>query len=108
MKTCSTCKQSKPLSDFYRASAYKDGHAYECKACRKVYLSVGSKLPRGRPKALNENKQQRAVSLYNEGVLPIKEICQMMGISKPTLYTYVHGRPYSRSNRPPPPACGPR
>jgi excisionase family DNA binding protein len=29
------------------------------------------------------------VQLYQEKQLTVKEICEMMGISKPTLYTYV-------------------
>lgn len=33
-KTCSKCKQSKPISDFYRNSANKDGLGYYCKSCR--------------------------------------------------------------------------
>jgi transposase-like protein len=43
----------------------------------------------GRPKALTASKQQRAVELYQEKRVAVKEICQLMGISKPTLYTYV-------------------
>jgi DNA invertase Pin-like site-specific DNA recombinase len=43
----------------------------------------------GRPKALDLNKRQLAVKLYNDRQYPIGEICQMMGISKPTLYNYV-------------------
>jgi DNA invertase Pin-like site-specific DNA recombinase len=43
----------------------------------------------GRPKALDPNKRQLAVKLYNDREHSIDEICQMMGISKPTLYNYV-------------------
>ena len=43
----------------------------------------------GRPKALAASKRQRAVQLYQEKQLTVREICEMMGISKPTLYTYV-------------------
>jgi DNA invertase Pin-like site-specific DNA recombinase len=43
----------------------------------------------GRPKALDQNKRQLAVKLYNERQHSIDEICQMMGISKPTLYKYI-------------------
>jgi transposase len=42
-----------------------------------------------RPKALDLNKRQLAVKLYNDRQHSIDEICQMMGISKPTLYNYV-------------------
>jgi DNA invertase Pin-like site-specific DNA recombinase len=42
----------------------------------------------GRPQALAAGKQKRAVELYEEKRLTVKEICEMMGISKPTLYYY--------------------
>ena len=43
----------------------------------------------GRKKALSKDQRALAVKLYNEKKTPIKKICEMMGISKPTLYTYV-------------------
>jgi DNA invertase Pin-like site-specific DNA recombinase len=43
----------------------------------------------GRPKALDPNKRQLAVKLYNDRQHSIGEICQMMGITKPTLYKYI-------------------
>lgn len=43
----------------------------------------------GRPKALEPNKRKLAVKLYLDRQHSIDEICQMMGISKPTLYKYV-------------------
>jgi len=35
------------------------------------------------------NQQQLAVKLYHDRQHTIAEICQMMNISKPTLYSYV-------------------
>ena len=43
----------------------------------------------GRPKTLDADKKQVVIDLYNERKLPVKKICEMMGISKPTLYNYV-------------------
>jgi DNA invertase Pin-like site-specific DNA recombinase len=43
----------------------------------------------GRPKALDSNKRQLAVRLYHERQHSIDEICRMMSISKPTLYSYL-------------------
>ena len=43
----------------------------------------------GRPKSLDHNQQQLVVKLYNERQHTIAEICQMMEISKPTLYSYL-------------------
>jgi len=44
----------------------------------------------GRPLKLNDKKRELAIKLYNERERSIKEICQIMGVSKPTLYTYIH------------------
>jgi DNA invertase Pin-like site-specific DNA recombinase len=43
----------------------------------------------GRPKRLNADKRKLAIRLYNEEQHTIDEICEMMGITKPTLYKYV-------------------
>jgi DNA invertase Pin-like site-specific DNA recombinase len=43
----------------------------------------------GRPKALEPAKRQLALKLYEERQHTIKEICRIMGISKPTLYNYI-------------------
>ena len=45
----------------------------------------------GRPLKLNENKRKLAVDLYNGRKHSIKQICETVGISKPTLYKYVCG-----------------
>lgn len=43
----------------------------------------------GRPAALDKDKRELAVRLYNENQMTIAKICTMLGISKPTLYAYV-------------------
>ena len=43
----------------------------------------------GRPKSLNKDKQALVVKLYEEKKHTIKQVCEMMEISKPTLYKYV-------------------
>lgn len=43
----------------------------------------------GRPKSLDENKIQLAYKLYDEKQHSIKEICQILRVSKSTLYTYL-------------------
>ncbi len=47
----------------------------------------------GRPKKLDEKKTELAYRLYDEKKHTITEICQMLGISKPTLYAYLSRRP---------------
>ena len=46
----------------------------------------------GRPFRLDAKKRALAVGLYRSKQHSIKEICQMMGISKPTLYKYVRAQ----------------
>jgi len=43
----------------------------------------------GRPKSLDQDKRQLAVQLYQEKKISVAKICSMLGISKPTLYSYV-------------------
>ena len=52
-----------------------------------IWFSTGNS--RGRPKRLDDKKRELAVQMYRERKHPIDEICQMMGITKPTLYRYV-------------------
>jgi DNA invertase Pin-like site-specific DNA recombinase len=46
----------------------------------------------GRPKALDAEKRRLTVELYEQRQYPVKQLCAMMGISKPTLYAYVRAR----------------
>jgi DNA invertase Pin-like site-specific DNA recombinase len=46
----------------------------------------------GRPKALDATKIALAYRLYDEKKHTIKEICRMLGISKPSLYAYLEQR----------------
>jgi DNA invertase Pin-like site-specific DNA recombinase len=43
----------------------------------------------GRPRALQSDKRALVVQLYNEKKFTVKKICELMEISKPTLYAYV-------------------
>lgn len=43
----------------------------------------------GRPCVLDEDKKHLVIRLYNEKQISVKKICEMMNISKPTLYSYV-------------------
>ena len=43
----------------------------------------------GRPKSLTQEKRQLAVRLYHEQKYTITKLCEIMGISKPTLYKYI-------------------
>ena len=43
----------------------------------------------GRPKSLDAAKRAFAVNLYDEKKHSVEEICEVMGVSKPTLYKYI-------------------
>ncbi|MDH5728790.1 MAG: recombinase family protein [Gammaproteobacteria bacterium] len=43
----------------------------------------------GRKKALDDKQQRAVVELYNAGKHSATEICEMYGISRPTLYSYL-------------------
>ena len=43
----------------------------------------------GRPKKLNKDKRQLAIDLYKGKKHSLRQICEMTGITKPTLYKYV-------------------
>jgi len=38
---------------------------------------------------LNKDKRDVAVDLYNQEKLTVEKICEMMEITKPTLYKYI-------------------
>lgn len=46
----------------------------------------------GRPKVLNQKKTALLYRLYDGRQLAVKDICEMLSISKSTLYSYIHNR----------------
>jgi len=44
----------------------------------------------GRPPKLSAVKRALAIKLYNSKEHTVKEICEMVGVSKPTLYKYIN------------------
>lgn len=54
----------------------------------------------GRPKSLDLKEQKVAVDLYNKKEMMVKEICTMMGISKPTLYKYIKASQNANKEKP--------
>jgi len=43
----------------------------------------------GRPRKLDAAKTELLYQLYDERERPVREICRLLGISKPTLYDYL-------------------
>lgn len=58
----------------------------------------------GRPRKLGPQKMELAYRLYDEKKYAIHEICQMLGISKPTLYAYLRRRQEPSDDGAPPTA----
>jgi DNA invertase Pin-like site-specific DNA recombinase len=46
----------------------------------------------GRPKALDNRKQALLYQLYDERKYSVKQMCEMLGISRSTLYSYMEQR----------------
>ncbi|UCC53050.1 MAG: recombinase family protein [Anaerolineaceae bacterium] len=46
----------------------------------------------GRPRKLDAKKTELAYRLYDEKKYAVKEICQMLGVAKSTLYAYLERR----------------
>ena len=55
-KTCSRCKKTKPVSEFYASYRSKDGFGYWCKTCKKKYQQTG-KGKESHSKALKKYQQ---------------------------------------------------
>ena len=45
-----------------------------------------------RPRKLDAKKTELAYRLYDEKKYAVREICQMLGVSKPTLFSYLARR----------------
>jgi hypothetical protein len=70
---------TKRLSEIADAIRYlEDGHARGRVGCR--------------PRKLDRKKTEPAYQFYDENKYAVKEICQMLGVSKPTLYSYLARR----------------
>lgn len=62
-KTCARCGKTKPLSEFYKQSASKDGHGSWCKMCmderRKINLAASKKGRVARDAAYYQANKER-------------------------------------------------
>lgn len=64
----------------------------ELHAARKAAIVTAAKAPgrkSGRSKSLSAEKHKMAMKLYWEANHTVQEICGLVGVSKPTLYSYV-------------------
>jgi hypothetical protein len=69
MKECRTCKQSKPLDEFYNRTRKRDGKHADCKTCfmkhRKTYMQTDTyrKLKRGYTRRFNKESPEKKKAL---------------------------------------------
>lgn len=57
MKTCFTCKETKPFDQFSRSKRISDGHQRECKPCKKI--RDADYYQRNTARYLNHNRRYR-------------------------------------------------
>lgn len=60
---CSSCKEIKVLSDFYKNSQRVSGHDHYCKDCRKKYIKEWARTPTG---TVCRRRSRRAFYLANK------------------------------------------
>lgn len=76
MKTCNRCKREKELTEFYKASANKDGHMNICIECRKEFNKENKdKISDRRRKKYEESPEkyiESAKKYYRENIEKIR------------------------------------
>lgn len=60
MKTCSQCKQAKPLEEFQKRASNKDGYAGSCKECKRKYDNAHYAANPDRRQYIRDNSERRA------------------------------------------------
>ena len=75
MKWCRACKQYKPLDEFHRNKANKDGHEFDCKVCHNARVSAQHARKRAEKKAQKETEAATKVPTVRIGVdyVPVKK-----------------------------------
>ena len=58
MKWCRACKQYKPIDEFHRNKANKDGHEFDCKVCHNARVTAQHARKRAEKKAQKEAEIQ--------------------------------------------------
>lgn len=66
MKTCSKCNLEKPLSDFYKNKARKDGVAVYCISCSKGYFQTEHRKEYERERNIKRRTQENYVQYQIE------------------------------------------
>lgn len=75
MKWCKVCNQYKPIDEFHRNKANKDGHEFDCKVCHNARVTEGHRRKRAEKKAQKEAEAAAKVPTVRIGVdyTPVKK-----------------------------------
>lgn len=64
MKTCTDCKETKPLDQFQKRAASKDGRTAKCDLCKRVYDNANySGNKESRQRTIKANTEARRISV---------------------------------------------
>src|SRR5512137_2845818 len=85
-KVCSTCGEDKPLSEFNKNKARKDGYQQRCKACRTIHYKQD--YAENRDKYLARNQKRRAD--WREFLNSLKLKCVICGEEHPWCLEFHH------------------
>lgn len=59
MKTCPRCKETKPLSEFYKNRSEKDGHGGWCKSCALKQTKIYQKTEKGKATVKRRHQSEK-------------------------------------------------
>lgn len=91
MKSCHTCKISKPLSEFGLNKRSKDGLQHNCKPCKATYeAEYYKKTPKRQSAIKASNARMRETNRLKLWNLLIKSKCNTCGESDPLVLQFDH------------------
>lgn len=96
MKICSKCKELKPISEFAINNTKKDGHASECKSCRKIYRDRHYQENKEYYKTKAAEYKKKKMAEFEEYKSTLK--CVVCGESRPWCLDFHHVNPLEKEN----------
>lgn len=97
-KTCSLCKRSQPITEFYRNKRAKDGRWAYCRSCGKVYKERPL-LERRENEAATRKRLAKVQFWWDNPLLSLAECAERLGITEKSLNWAVRQEDPDRSRR---------